>query len=300
MLPGEESPASVRDLSTPVDGSPAHGLDHGLGYAPIPRDLRNHAIMRRPSALAIYVTVLTRARHVASRVDVAGGPVDLGPGECVIGQRELADVLGAHRTQIKRDLRWLEGRRLLELKVCPAGTVVKVCGFADFKPRPSTAVSAVVPGSVSTGVPTTVSTSVPLSNGSNRENGSNRGEGASAPPPDPGEFRLGEGTNPGTSKPRRKKQPAIPMPDGWVPGATALRIARELGVGVTHEAEKFRSWARSKGATYVDWDAAFEGWVRRASERPGQRHEPGAAPALGLSQSLKPLFPNKPKPGGGP
>ncbi len=47
------------------------------------------------------------------------------------------------------------------------------------------------------------------------------------------------------------------------------------------ELARFRDWAAAKAATFVDWNAAWRNWLRKAAEfasaRPAQRREPETA-----------------------
>ncbi len=66
---------------------------------------------------------------------------------------------------------------------------------------------------------------------------------------------------------RARAASKVPMPVDWAPNATADRIAGELGFDaarVRFEADKFRSRSASVGAVYVNWNAAFETWLRNA------------------------------------
>jgi len=73
---------------------------------------------------------------------------------------------------------------------------------------------------------------------------------------------LAEGTKP-DHRPGRKK-PATPMPEGWVPDEGHRQLARENSVDLTAEVAKFRDWVAANDSRYVNWSAAFSGWLRRA------------------------------------
>jgi len=71
------------------------------------------------------------------------------------------------------------------------------------------------------------------------------------------------------SKPKTIKRV---IPDQWAPNEEHLRIAvEELGHNsdwLDSQATLLRDWASAKGARYVDWDAMFRGWLRRANGAP--------------------------------
>jgi len=72
-----------------------------------------------------------------------------------------------------------------------------------------------------------------------------------------------------------RKAPSKPLPADWKPSPAHEAFAIELAVSVPAEAEKMRDWATANGERKADWDAAFRGWLRRASEsRAGPRGSP--------------------------
>ena len=50
-----------------------------------------------------------------------------------------------------------------------------------------------------------------------------------------------------------------------MPNASHVKYAVERGVDGRHEEGQFRAWVLSKDARYRDWDAAFRGWLGRAT-----------------------------------
>lgn len=64
---------------------------------------------------------------------------------------------------------------------------------------------------------------------------------------------------------------ATQMPALWEPSNAHAAQALAAKVDIEIETLRFRDWALSKGATYVDWEAAFRNWIRRAAEMPRQR-----------------------------
>lgn len=72
----------------------------------------------------------------------------------------------------------------------------------------------------------------------------------------------------------------IALPGDWQPSAALVAYGRERGfdgAGVADEADGMRSWAASNGITKVDWDATFQGWLRRSAERRQQSRPPARA-----------------------
>ena len=72
---------------------------------------------------------------------------------------------------------------------------------------------------------------------------------------------------------------ATQIPKDWHPTEKHVALAAERRVNITEEAEKFRDWCISTGATKKDWDATFRNWIRNA--RPTQataQHAPGTPP----------------------
>jgi len=71
-------------------------------------------------------------------------------------------------------------------------------------------------------------------------------------------------------KPKRvvsKGSRATVMPETWAPNpATHHRMAHELGVSVFDEMDKFRDFHQSRGNRFVNWDQAFNNWLRNAAE----------------------------------
>jgi len=56
------------------------------------------------------------------------------------------------------------------------------------------------------------------------------------------------------------------FPQGWEPQLNHHARAKEEGVDVRIEAEKFENYAISNSKTYSDWDRAFTNWLIRAGE----------------------------------
>lgn len=70
--------------------------------------------------------------------------------------------------------------------------------------------------------------------------------------------------DPEPPKPKPKKR-ATSVPAGFVPNDTHRAIAAERHLDLRHEWLKMSDWAQAKGQTYLDWDAAFRSWLRKAT-----------------------------------
>lgn len=63
------------------------------------------------------------------------------------------------------------------------------------------------------------------------------------------------------AKPKAKRK-ASQMPDGWMPEPYTV----PPNVDPKLELARFRDWAAAKAATFVDWNAAWRNWLRKAAE----------------------------------
>lgn len=61
----------------------------------------------------------------------------------------------------------------------------------------------------------------------------------------------------------KRRQRAHARPATWRPSETATTRAAEYGLDLADELASFDEWTTAKGATYVDWDAAFLSHLRR-------------------------------------
>lgn len=88
--------------------------------------------------------------------------------------------------------------------------------------------------------------------------------------------------------PKRVEQ----LPDNWEPTDKHADIARERGIDLAVEAEKFRDWCGATGRTYKNHDLAFNGWLRRATPERGGHQRPNrdVSSARGLIQAHEDLF----------
>jgi len=69
---------------------------------------------------------------------------------------------------------------------------------------------------------------------------------------------------PPTPKKIKKPTPAnaAKLAKNWQPNDTHRRIAADLGVDISGEAEKFRDHAEAHGRKLINWDAGFRNWMR--------------------------------------
>lgn len=64
----------------------------------------------------------------------------------------------------------------------------------------------------------------------------------------------------------RKIRVKGPLPTDWSPNETHRAFARSWGFDIDFHEANFRLHAKTNGRTAVDWDAAFEGWLLKATE----------------------------------
>ena len=67
-------------------------------------------------------------------------------------------------------------------------------------------------------------------------------------------------------KKKENREKKVRFRDGWVPTEKHSEMAAELGRDVEFEARAFEDYHVSKGSTFIDWDRAFNNWLRKASE----------------------------------
>lgn len=69
-----------------------------------------------------------------------------------------------------------------------------------------------------------------------------------------------------------RKRPKRPLPDDWTPNDKHREQATAKGLDADQIAFRFRNWAQSNDARYVDWDATFRNWIDRENTpaRPAQ------------------------------
>lgn len=64
-----------------------------------------------------------------------------------------------------------------------------------------------------------------------------------------------------------RKARATPMPDLWAPKEDPHhQMAHDLGLSLFDEMDKFRDFHQSRGNRFVDWDRAFNTWLRNAAD----------------------------------
>lgn len=65
------------------------------------------------------------------------------------------------------------------------------------------------------------------------------------------------------------------VPGDWAPNPHHQQIAITEGVDLDREAHKFYDWAASNGKLYIDWDRAFNNWLRNAKDFNGHSRAKG-------------------------
>lgn len=86
---------------------------------------------------------------------------------------------------------------------------------------------------------------------------------------------------PRPAKPARRKANRA-IPEGWTPRPEERAKAKDAGLNVEAEVERFIDHHTAKGTLYADWDAAFRTWIANAirfsSDRAGPRGSAERAP----------------------
>lgn len=70
---------------------------------------------------------------------------------------------------------------------------------------------------------------------------------------------------------KARKQAAFPLPSEWAPKEHERQLAREFGQNCDEEAADFRNHHKAKGSLFVDWDAAFNKWLRNSKRYADER-----------------------------
>lgn len=65
---------------------------------------------------------------------------------------------------------------------------------------------------------------------------------------------------PGSSR----KKPAVKLPASWKPNSTHTQYAKDEGIALDFQAERFRTHAEANDRHIVNWDAAFKNWLLKA------------------------------------
>ncbi len=81
-------------------------------------------------------------------------------------------------------------------------------------------------------------------------------------------------------KPSRRER-LTPLPDDWAPNERHREIAKEEGVHLEREAEKFRSYCLANGKRYLNHDQAFANWLRNDQYRKPAANGNGRPPGYG-------------------
>lgn len=87
----------------------------------------------------------------------------------------------------------------------------------------------------------------------------------------------------------RKRKVSFPLPEEWQPTEKSRERARALHFAETQIdeiAEDLRVWANGKGECRADWDATFDGFVRRDAKHPNGHANGKTAPADKLLRAI--------------
>ena len=96
------------------------------------------------------------------------------------------------------------------------------------------------------------------------------------PQPEPGNDRhtqlqphpqLPSSNEEGSGENKKRKKPATPLPQEWMPTKAHQDRAREKNLDLLEEAEKFRNHAESVDRRAVNWNSAFSNWLIKAQPR---------------------------------
>lgn len=71
-------------------------------------------------------------------------------------------------------------------------------------------------------------------------------------------------------KPTRPKKETV-LPEDWKPSEKHIALALSLGVDLTHCYDQFCDRNRATGQTYLNWDAAFNTWLRNEAKWSAKR-----------------------------
>lgn len=97
---------------------------------------------------------------------------------------------------------------------------------------------------------------------------------------------------PDAPKSKKGKRPLTAMPDGWEPKLSHVEKAKELGIDLATEADRFRTDAAAKSRIYADWDAAFRNWLTSPFQQSGPSSHPrinGSAHQPGKCTPVRPI-----------
>jgi len=77
----------------------------------------------------------------------------------------------------------------------------------------------------------------------------------------------------GGKRARSKRERATPFPEDLKPSERHAELAGQCSVDLDAAFASFRDWSRANGKTYLDWDAAFNNWIRNTKPTSAQKHE---------------------------
>jgi hypothetical protein len=106
---------------------------HTGGWIKLHRRLLTNEDFKDPLTLAIFVRLLLMATHDKGVATFRGKARPLKPGETVCSTIELAETLGAHRSAIRRRLKRLTERNVIDQQSDQHGTIVTIQNWAKYQ-----------------------------------------------------------------------------------------------------------------------------------------------------------------------
>lgn len=95
-----------------------------------------------------------------------------------------------------------------------------------------------------------------------------------------GNGRARRRATPKSTKSKLRQTRNRALPEDWQPNAQHEADAKQGRLELAHETELFRDYHKAKGSLFVDWDAAFRNWLRKAlSFRSGGRQKSQPQPS---------------------
>lgn len=97
-------------------------------------------------------------------------------------------------------------------------------------------------------------------------------ESSGSPPTRKGREGNGSGTEGnGSDAPRKRgrnepKAPKVPLDPAWVPREHEHELAKSLGLDLEDQAIRFRNHHTANASRFADWNAAFNNWLRKATD----------------------------------
>lgn len=71
-----------------------------------------------------------------------------------------------------------------------------------------------------------------------------------------------------------EKKPSTKLPKDFKPNVNHQALAREKGIDLVEEFEKFTDHHLAKGSRFIEWDRALNNWIRQAATFAGRKAKP--------------------------